>query len=73
MTGHASFSEASIASISSLPVWISSRCHVCGAQPTPAIPLTAGAALAALTLLLVWLGVYPAPLAELVRTMVAGL
>jgi NADH-quinone oxidoreductase subunit N len=45
-------------------------------RPAPArVPLTfmAGLALAVLTLLLVWLGVYPAPMIDFIQTSVAGL
>jgi len=39
----------------------------------PSLSLAGGATLAGLTLLLVWLGVYPAPLIEVIQTMVASL
>ena len=40
------------------------------AAPAPAVvlPLAGGAALAALVLAVVWLGVYPAPLIDLIRS-----
>jgi NADH:ubiquinone oxidoreductase subunit 4 (subunit M) len=33
----------------------------------PALPIQAGVALAALTILLLWFGIYPQPLLELIR------
>jgi NADH-quinone oxidoreductase subunit N len=39
---------------------------------TPRVPLLAGLTLAALTMLLVWLGLYPGPLIALIRSAVAG-
>lgn len=40
---------------------------------TPSLSFMGAAALAALTLLMVWIGVYPGPLIHTIRTMVAGL
>jgi NADH-quinone oxidoreductase subunit N len=42
------------------------------AMSTPRVPLLAGLTLAALTMLLVWLGLYPGPLIALIRSAVAG-
>jgi NADH-quinone oxidoreductase subunit N len=42
-------------------------------MPAPAVPAAGGAVLAILTLLLVWLGVYPAPLLSVIQAAVAGL
>lgn len=42
-------------------------------RAAPALPLASGLALAVLLLLLVWLGVYPAPLIEMIQATVAGL
>jgi len=39
----------------------------------PSLSFVGGAALAVLTLLLVWIGVYPGPLVQTIRSMVAGL
>jgi NADH-quinone oxidoreductase subunit N len=39
--------------------------------PPPSLSFVGGAALAALTLLLVWIGVYPGPLVQTIRSMVA--
>jgi NADH:ubiquinone oxidoreductase subunit 4 (subunit M) len=39
---------------------------------TVSVPPLAGVTLAALTVLLVWLGVYPAPLIALIRSAIAG-
>jgi NADH-quinone oxidoreductase subunit N len=39
----------------------------------PSLSFMGGAALAVLTLLLVWIGVYPGPLVQTIRSMVAGL
>jgi NADH-quinone oxidoreductase subunit N len=44
-----------------------------GSVVAPFVPWAGGLVLAALTLALVWLGVYPAPLIDLVRRAVAGL
>jgi NADH:ubiquinone oxidoreductase subunit 2 (subunit N) len=41
--------------------------------PPPSLPFMGAAALAALTLSLVWIGVYPGPLVQTIRSMVAGL
>ncbi len=40
---------------------------------TPSLSLMGGVALAALTLLLIWFGVYPAPLVRLIQTVASGL
>lgn len=42
-------------------------------RPLPALSFIGAAALAVLTLLLVWIGVYPGPLIHTIRSMVAGL
>jgi NADH:ubiquinone oxidoreductase subunit 2 (subunit N) len=42
-------------------------------RPLPSLSFLGAAALAALTLLLVWIGVYPGPLVQTIRSMVAGL
>jgi NADH-quinone oxidoreductase subunit N len=44
-----------------------------GSVVVPSVPWAGGLVLAALTLALVWLGVYPAPLIDLVQRAVAGL
>jgi NADH-quinone oxidoreductase subunit N len=41
--------------------------------PLPSLSFMGAAALAVLTLLLVWIGVYPGPLVQTIRSMVAGL
>jgi NADH-quinone oxidoreductase subunit N len=41
--------------------------------PPPSLSFMGAAALAVLTLLLVWIGVYPGPLVQTIRSMVAGL
>jgi NADH-quinone oxidoreductase subunit N len=43
------------------------------APPAPALPLTGGAILGLLVLVVAWLGVYPAPLLDLIEAVVAGL
>jgi NADH-quinone oxidoreductase subunit N len=43
------------------------------AVAAPSLSFVGGAALAVLTLLLVWIGVYPGPLVQTIRSMVAGL
>jgi len=40
-------------------------------RPLPSLSFMGGAALAVLTLLLVWIGVYPGPLVQTIRSMVA--
>jgi NADH-quinone oxidoreductase subunit N len=42
-------------------------------RPLPSLSFMGAAALALLTLLLVWIGVYPGPLVQTIRSMVAGL
>ena len=42
------------------------------AQPVSPVPVLAGVALSALTLLLVGLGAYPSPMVRLIEAMVAG-
>jgi NADH-quinone oxidoreductase subunit N len=42
-------------------------------RPLPSLSFMGGAALAVLTLLLVWIGVYPGPLVQTIQSMVAGL
>jgi hypothetical protein len=42
-------------------------------RPLPSLSFVGAAALAVLTLLLVWIGVFPGPLVQTIRSMVAGL
>ena len=42
-------------------------------RPTPSLSFTSAAALALLTLSLLWIGAYPGPLVQTIRSMVAGL
>jgi len=61
---------------SSLPRVSDPRVVTSAAEPSPLarpLSLTGAVALSALTLLLVWLGVYPSPLIRLIETMTAGL
>jgi NADH:ubiquinone oxidoreductase subunit 2 (subunit N) len=41
--------------------------------PLPSLSFMGAAALSALTLLMVWIGVYPGPLVQTIRSMVGGL